>query len=111
MNGIKSSLISLVIGVTALTLAGCVTVGRSFPAGAVDQINPGTTTIDEIQKLLGNPVRIGQEDGKLVWTYLEYKASLGGAFQGQDLTIKFDTQNRVVSLSYNTTDVSKQMKR
>ena len=88
-------------------LAGCVTIGTDFPLSAIESIKPGTTTLDEVRKLMGNPVRTGSEDGKLTWTYLRYHANIVGDFDGKDLIVKFDTQNKVVSLSYNSTDVAR----
>ncbi|NIR97422.1 MAG: hypothetical protein GWN54_05190, partial [Gammaproteobacteria bacterium] len=52
----------------------------------------------------GEPIRTGVEEGRLVWTYARYYASLFGAFEGRDLAIKFDARNRVLSYNYSTTD-------
>lgn len=92
-------------------LAGCITVGKEFSQDAVDVLKPGTTTMEEVQKLIGNPMRTGVEDGRIVWTYLYYRASLGGALNGRDLIVKFDDQNKLTSVAYNSTDVGRKLKR
>jgi len=92
-------------------LAGCITVGKEFSQDAVDALKPGTTTMDEVQKLIGNPMRTGVEDGKVVWTYLYYRASLGGDLKGRDLVVKFDDQNKLTNISFNSTDVGRKLKR
>jgi outer membrane protein assembly factor BamE (lipoprotein component of BamABCDE complex) len=95
----------------ALALSGCITVGNEFPQDAVDVVKPGTTTLDEIRKIFGNPMRTGLDEGKVTWTYLRYHANILGDFDGKDLIVKFDDQNRVHSLSFNSTDVGRPLKR
>lgn len=92
-----------------LLLAGCLTIGREFPPEVLEQIHPGRTTLEEVRALLGEPVRTGVEDGRLVWTYARYHASLFGAFEGRDLAIKFDAANRVLSYNYSTTDPAEKL--
>jgi outer membrane protein assembly factor BamE (lipoprotein component of BamABCDE complex) len=92
-------------------LAGCITVGMEFNKNAVDLIKPGQTTLEEVRKMFGNPVRTGMDEGKLSWTYLRYRATLGGDFDGQDLVVKFDAQNKVTSFSYHSTDTGREIKR
>jgi outer membrane protein assembly factor BamE (lipoprotein component of BamABCDE complex) len=87
----------------ALALHGCITVGTDFSKAAVDQIRVGTTTLAEVRSLLGNPIRVGVEDGKLTWTYLRYRASLAGSFEGHDLVLRFDAQDRVSTINYSAT--------
>ena len=102
---------ALVAAGLALALSGCITIGHDFPQDAVDVVKPGTTTVDEIRKIFGNPMRTGVEEGKITWTYLRYHANILGDFDGKDLIVKFDDQNKVVSLSYNSTDVGRPLKR
>ncbi|MBI4081208.1 MAG: outer membrane protein assembly factor BamE [Candidatus Lambdaproteobacteria bacterium] len=92
-----------------LLLAGCISVGQPFPHAAVSLIKPGTTTMDEVKKIFGNPMRVGTEDGRVTWTYLTYNANILGKAEGRDLLIKFDDQNRVLSFNYNTTDTTEQV--
>ena len=100
----------LLLGAT-LWLAGCVTVGVEFNQDALDQIKVGVTTTEEVRTLLGNPIRTGLEDGKLTWTYMRYKASLGGTVEGHDLVLRFDEKNRVIVLNYSSTDVGRTIRR
>jgi outer membrane protein assembly factor BamE (lipoprotein component of BamABCDE complex) len=102
---------ALVAAGLALALSGCITIGNDFPHAAVDTIQPGTTTQEDIRKIFGNPMRTGIDDGKLTWTYLRYHANIAGDFEGKDLIVKFDDQNKVVSISFNSTDTGRQLKR
>jgi hypothetical protein len=104
-------ILPLWIGLAAIVLAGCITVGHPFPKDAVDLIKPGITTLDEIRKIFGDPVRTGMDDGKLAWTYIRYHASILGDFDGEDLVIKFDPQNKVASVGFNSTDTARPIKR
>jgi outer membrane protein assembly factor BamE (lipoprotein component of BamABCDE complex) len=97
--------------VLAGALAACITIGNDYPETAVDIIKPGTTTLDDVRKIFGNPVRTGLDDGKVTWTYMRYHANIAGDFDGKDLIVKFDDQNRVLSISYSSTDVAKPLKR
>ena len=88
----------------SLLLAACVSVGVPFRHEAVNQIKPGVTRDKDLLDLFGNPVRTGiTDDGLREWTYLYYKAGVGG-LHGQDLVVKFDEGGKVRSFSYHTTD-------
>jgi len=102
--------VPLSMGVSLL-LAGCVTVGLEFSKDAVEQLKPGQTTLEEVLKQFGNPVRTGLDDGKLSWTYLRYRATLGGELNGHDLIVKFDAQNKLASFSYHSTETARAIKR
>ena len=93
-----------VLLLTLTFLAGCITVGHEFAYKRVGEIKIGETTVDEIRAQFGNPVRTGVENGKLVWSYVHFKGSLFGEFEGRDLTVKFDSRNRVATYNYSTTD-------
>jgi hypothetical protein len=110
MPFIQRAVTGLLPGLLVIALAGCVSVGREFPRNAVERIKPGTTTMEEVRKLFGNPIRTGIDDGKLTWTYLDYRASLGGSFDGADLLVKFDDRNRVSTFSFNSTDVERKLR-
>jgi outer membrane protein assembly factor BamE (lipoprotein component of BamABCDE complex) len=95
----------------ALSIAGCVTAGKDFNSDAISLVKPGVTTMDEVRKMIGETIRTGIEDGKIVWTYLRYHANIVGDFDGKDLTLHFDDQNRVVGIAFNSTDTGRQLKR
>jgi outer membrane protein assembly factor BamE (lipoprotein component of BamABCDE complex) len=97
-----------IVSLLALTVSGCITVGEPFSLKPVKRIAKGTTTQQEIQAMFGNPIRTGMEDGNPTWTYIHYKASLFGAFEGRDLIVIFDPSGRVKSVSYNTTAPDKE---
>ena len=86
-----------------LFTASCATVGRDFPVSQVSDIRVGNTTQDEIRAMFGSPWRVGIEDGQRTWTYGKYCYRLFGQASTQDLVIRFDDRNVVVSYTFNTT--------
>lgn len=86
----------------ALVLAGCLTVGRDFPADQVGQIQIGKTTRDEVQRIFGEPWRTGIEDGRRTWTYGRYRYKLIGTTETRDLVIRFDPNGTVASYTFNS---------
>lgn len=109
-TSIHRTVFGLLLGASALVLAACITVGRDFPRDSVGLIKPGATTQEDIRKIFGGPVRTGIDDGRLTWTYLDYRASLGGSVEGADLVVKFDDRNRVSSYSFNSTDTGRKLR-
>ena len=85
-------------------LAGCATVGWEFPVANVDKIVIGQTTRDDIQKMFGNPWRVGVEDGHETWTYGHYKYKVFGQSKSRDLLVRFNANNVVRSYTFNTTE-------
>ncbi|HZM16089.1 MAG TPA: outer membrane protein assembly factor BamE [Candidatus Krumholzibacteria bacterium] len=85
-------------------LSGCATVGWEFPVANVDKIVIGQTTRDEVQKLFGNPWRVGVEDGHETWTYGHYKYKVFGQSKSRDLLVRFNEKNIVRSYTFNTTE-------
>lgn len=94
----------LVISVfISVLLSGCMTVGLSFEPKKIEQIVIGKTTPDDLKNMLGEPWRVGLEDGKLTWTYGEYSYYLFAPADTKDLVVRF--QNGVVkSYTFNSTD-------
>ena len=87
----------------ALWGGGCVTIGREFPVDPVQQVQIGTTTRADVQRLFGEPWRIGIEDGSRTWTYALYRYSAFGPEQTRDLVVRFDGAGVVRSYSFNST--------
>lgn len=85
-------------------LSGCATVGAKFPVAPVDSIVIGQTTRTDIQRMFGNPWRIGVEDGKTTWTYGHYRYKLFGRAKTRDLVVRFDDGGVVNSYTFNTTE-------
>jgi hypothetical protein len=81
-----------------------VTVGEDFPVEAVARLDVGTTTQAEVQRLFGDPWRVGIEDGTPTWTYACYRYNVFGAAQTRDLVIRFDRAGTVRSYTFNSTD-------
>ena len=96
-------IVSLVIAGTAL-LAGCVTVGRDFPAQRVAKLEIGATTRVQVRELFGTPWRTGVEDGQPTWTYGHYRYALLGDARTKDLVVRFDAHDVVSSYTFNSTD-------
>jgi outer membrane protein assembly factor BamE (lipoprotein component of BamABCDE complex) len=93
-----------------LIVAGCVSIGAKFRSEAVEQIKPGQTTQQEVLNIFGNPVRTGiSDDSSIEWTYAYYKAGAFSDFEGHDLIIKFDSNGKVKSFSYHTTNPKDKM--
>ena len=72
----------LIILFCALLLQACVALvetGREFPVDKVDQLNVGTTTIDDVKTRFGEPVSLAQNTVENR-TVLSYRASLEKAF-------------------------------
>ena len=89
------------LGVCALALSACLTVGREFPTDDVGQIQIGQTTRDEVHRMFGEPWRTGLEDGRRTWTYGHYKYKLFGTTETRDLVVRFDAKGVVVSYTFN----------
>lgn len=106
-RGHRVSLRNILLGVAVLLMicfASCATVGRDFPVSRVPEIQIGKTTQDEIREMFGSPWRIGIEDGRRTWTYGKYRYRLIGEPSTEDLVIRFDERNVVVSYTFNTTE-------
>jgi outer membrane protein assembly factor BamE (lipoprotein component of BamABCDE complex) len=86
----------------AAALAGCLTVGRDFPADQVGQIEIGHTSRDEIHRMFGEPWRTGLEDGRRTWTYGRYRYKLFGTTETRDLVVRFDANGVVASYTFNS---------
>jgi outer membrane protein assembly factor BamE (lipoprotein component of BamABCDE complex) len=95
---------TLAAAAAAALLAGCVTVGRDFPAKQVAKLHIGTTTQEQVRGLFGTPWRTGVEDGQRTWTYGHYHYTLLGNTQTRDLVVRFDEHNVVASYSFNSTN-------
>lgn len=98
----KVTLKSLII-VASLSLAGCVTIGKTFPVEKISKIEAGTTTRSEVEQMFGQPWRVGKDAGLRTWTYAHYKYALFGDSKTRDLVIRFDNTGKVVSYTFNST--------
>lgn len=106
-GGKRSTVWTAVAAIAACLCAGpsgCATVGHEFPVAAVDEIVIGQTTQSDIQRMFGNPWRIGVEDGDTTWTYGHYRYKLFGRAKTRDLVLRFDARGVVSSYTFNTTE-------
>lgn len=98
----KASLSALILA-TTLSLSGCVTIGKTFPVKEISDIKAGVTTRSDIEKMFGEPWRVGKDAGLRTWTFAHYKYSLFGDSKTRDLVIRFDKEGKVVSFTFNST--------
>ena len=90
-----------------LTFSGCARIGNDFESHQVKKITVGETTQSDIVNMFGQPWRTGLENGVTVWTYGRYTYRLIGETDTKDLTVKFDTTQKVKSYNFNTTSKEK----
>jgi len=93
----------LSIGLIAAFSVACMTVGEDFAVGKVSHIEIGRTTQADLTRMLGEPWRVGLEDGQRTWTWGYYKYNLFGASQTRDLVVRFDDKGVVRSFTFNST--------
>ena len=79
----------------------CMTIGKNF-SNDIKWIVKGTTTLSEIRQKLGEPFRIGYDNGALSYTYAYYRYSLFRTTRTKDLNITFDSEKKVTKFSYAT---------
>ena len=98
MQILRSTIALTLLATLSLPFTGCMpSVGRPFPVQQVRQIEIGTTTKAEIQKIFGDPWRTGIEDGFRTYTYGEYSVKMS-----RDLVIRFDDKDVVKSYSFSS---------
>ncbi|MDH5183795.1 MAG: outer membrane protein assembly factor BamE [Gammaproteobacteria bacterium] len=81
---------------------GCITVGNEFPVSKLEQIKQGTSRA-EVEKIFGQPWRVGKDSGYRTWTYAHYKVSLFSQPKTRDLVVRFNAEGKVVSYTFNST--------
>lgn len=100
---------SLFVGLLALVLAtlqGCASLGKDFDQEVVEQLVVDQTKRSQVRELMGDPWRVGKENGLDTWTYGYYKYGVFRTAFAKDLVLKFDQQGVLRSYSFNTTAVS-----
>lgn len=91
------------VALLALFLTACATVGQPYAEHKVEDIQVGETTRAQIEEMFGSPWRVGLESGKTTWTYGHYRYRVFGDDKTTDLVVRFDSNNRVESYTYNRT--------
>lgn len=93
----------VVISLIFFTLVGCATVGRKISQDAVNGIEKGKTTREEVIKLLGSPDQMAKDtNGNITMTYMYVRATtkpisfvpIVGAFAGGA-----NVQNQIVMIT------------
>jgi hypothetical protein len=94
---LRASCVSLL-----LAAAGCVSIGRPFPADKVKGIVLGKTTQPDIESAYGHPYRTGLEDGDVTWSYVDEHVGLFAQPRTTDLLVRFSADGTVKSYTFNT---------
>ena len=95
-------IIVFLLGLSFLVLTGCVTAGQNFRSDDLSWIVVNKTSQGEIQRILGEPFRVGVDAGSLTWTYGYYRYRLFGETRTKDLVIEFNRDGKVSSYTFNT---------
>jgi len=93
----------LIIVAALLTISGCARIGKDFNAAHVQQIKIGETTQSDIVKMFGQPWRKGVENGIVMWTYGRYTYRVIGETETKDLVVRFKSDGKVRSYTFNET--------
>ena len=99
---------ALVLSLCALG-SGCAiwSEGHVFPAGQVQTIRIGESTLNDILTAFGTPWKTGIENGLKMWTYRDDRYVALSGMEREGLVIKFDKRDVVSSFNYNSTKRSK----
>lgn len=95
------TLVSPVLILALSAISGCVTRGQDFPTDLA-WIKKSTTTVADVQKVLGEPVSVGSSGGTPTWTYGYYKYRLFGDSNTKELKFYFGPDRRVDTFSFSS---------
>lgn len=84
----------------ACFLTSCVTRGLNFSSD-YSWLKKGTTTKEDVFKVLGEPYLTGNTGGKQTWTYGFYKMRLFGASNTKELKIYWE-DGKLDTYSFNS---------
>ncbi len=101
----KKNTIIVVLFIVLLT--SCATIGTDFNGKNVYKIEIGVTLKSDIKKILGDPWRVGIDNGNTAWTYGYYHFKIFKGLETKDLYIVFDSDGKVRSYTYNKSDFKK----
>lgn len=84
-----------VLSATALTV-GCASMGQDFSMADVDAMQPGVTTFEQAQGVLGKPMGVSTSaDGRIGATWIRTSAGLGAA-ASKSVGILFDKDGKMI---------------
>lgn len=95
-------LIAAVLG--ALILTGCVTrqYGAKFDMAALDELQPGQTTIEQAKERLGEPASvIKQSNGLTVLKWFHYQGGAAGTTMSR-ADVLFDAEGKMMRVARKT---------
>jgi outer membrane protein assembly factor BamE (lipoprotein component of BamABCDE complex) len=92
----------LLLATALLAVTGCITVGRDFYSADLHWLKSGTTTRQEVYRILGEPFRTGVDQGKITWTYGCYRYSAFGDTRTKDLVIYYNPDGTVHTYTFST---------
>jgi hypothetical protein len=78
-------------------------VGRNFDCTKLSWLKKDETTKQEVRDNLGEPFRVGVDEGQPSWTYGYYKYRLIGNSDTKDLVLRFGPDDKLKSYTLNTT--------
>ncbi len=92
---------TILILLFVFVLTSCASIGMEFEGSYANKIKIGVTKKSEIKKMLGDPWRVGIDNGNTAWTYGYYHFKIFKGIETKDLYIVFDPDDKVRSFTYN----------
>jgi len=92
----------LILATALFCITGCITVGNDFYSAELRWLKSGTTTKQEVYRMLGEPFRTGVDQGRITWTYGYYRYSAFGQTRTKDLVIYYNADGTVNTYTFNT---------
>jgi len=93
---------TLLFGLLALAVAGCVSTGQNFDSSKAYLIRQNQTDRVQITEWFGPPYMKGLDNGDEAWIYNFSKSSAGGATNVKNLYVVFDERGMVKSFTFST---------
>ena len=93
----------------AVAMAGsmaCATIGKNFDATQLAWLKGGETTKADVLAKLGQPWRVGSDQGDQTWTYGYYEYRAFGDSNSKDLVLRFGADGKLKSYTLNTSFTS-----
>ena len=94
----------VVIATMAVIVTGCASFGEEFDLAAVDQLQPGISTIEDAKRLLGEPQSVAKTaNGITVYVWMHSKANgLTGNSSAQSASLAFGPDGKMLKNSTKT---------
>ena len=82
-------------------LVGCVTQGRQFPS-EMSWIEKSRTTQNDVRRLMGDPMAVGNSSGTATWTFGYYRYKVFGKSAFKELKFYWNPDKTVKSYTFNS---------